>query len=56
MSMTLRHSLGLDEAADADERSVEGALDEGYRTPDIAAAGGYVVDTRKMGDVIAGMV
>lgn len=56
MSMMLRHSLGLDDAADAVERSVEGALAEGYRTPDIAAGNGNVVDTTMMGDVIAGGV
>ena len=56
MSMMLRHSLGLDDAADAVERSVEGTLAEGYRTPDIVTDGGNVVDTRKMGDVIAGGV
>ena len=53
-AMLLRHSLGLDEEADAVERSVEGALAEGYRTQDIAADGGQVVETTQMGDVIAG--
>ena len=54
--MMLRHSLGLDDAADAVERSVEGTLAEGYRTPDIVTDGGNVVDTRTMGAVIAGGV
>ena len=45
-----------DDAADAVERSVEGTLAEGYRTPDIVTDGGNVVDTRTMGDVIAGGV
>jgi hypothetical protein len=35
---------------------VEGALAEGYRTPDIAADGGEVVKTTDMGDIIAGGV
>ncbi len=56
MAMMLRHSLGLEEEAAAVERSVEGVLDEGYRTPDVAADGGDVVKTTKMGDVIAGLV
>jgi 3-isopropylmalate dehydrogenase len=56
MAMMLRHSLGLEEEAAAVERSVEGVLAEGYRTPDVAADGGDVVKTTKMGDVIAGLV
>ncbi len=42
MAMLLRYSLNLEEEAAAVERSVEGALAEGYRTPDIAADGGEV--------------
>ena len=56
MAMMLRHSLGLEDEAAAVERSVEGVLADGYRTPDIAADGGEVVNTTKMGDVIAGRV
>ena len=56
MAMMLRHSLGLEEEAVAVERSVEGVLAEGYRTPDIAGDGGEVVGTAQMGDVIAGRV
>ena len=55
-AMMLRYSLGLDEEADAIERAVDGVLAEGYRTPDIAADGGDVVGTTRMGDVISGLV
>ena len=53
-AMLLRLSLGLEEEARAVERSVEGVLAEGYRTPDIAGDGGEVVGTSVMGRVIAG--
>ena len=56
LAMMLRHSLGLEEEAAAVERSVEGVLAEGYRTPDIAGDGEEVVSTAMMGDVIAGRV
>ena len=56
MAMMLRYSLGLDEEADAVERAVDGVLAEGYRTPDIAADGGDVVGTTRMGDIISGLV
>ena len=56
MAMMLRHSLGLEDEATAVERAVEAVLAEGYRTPDIASAGGEVVGTARMGDVIAGLV
>ena len=56
IAMMLRLSLGLEDEAAAVERSVEGVLAEGYRTPDIAADGGDVVNTARMGDVIAGRV
>ena len=55
-AMMLRYSLGMDEEADEIERAVDGVLAEGYRTPDIAADGGDVVGTTRMGDVIAGLV
>ena len=56
VAMLLRYSLGLEDEAGAVEQSVEGVLAEGYRTPDIAADGGQVVSTARMGDVIAGHV
>ncbi len=54
-AMMLRYSLGLREEADAIERAVDGALAEGYRTPDIAADGGDIVGTTQMGDIIASL-
>ena len=48
--------VSAEEEAAAVERSVEGVLAEGYRTPDIAGVGGEVVGTAQMGDVIAGRV
>ena len=56
VAMMLRYSLGMDDEAAAVERSVEGALAEGYRTPDVASDGGQVVKTQVMGDIIAGGV
>ena len=55
-AMMLRLSLGLEDEARAVEESVDGVLAEGYRTSDIAADGGEVVGTARMGDVIAGGV
>ena len=54
--MMMRHSLGLDAEATAVEQAVEGVLAEGYRTADIGADGGEVIDTARMGSVIAGRV
>ena len=56
VAMMLRLSFGLEDAAVAVETAVEGVLSEGYRTPDIAADGGDVVGTQRMGAVIAGRV
>ena len=56
MAMMLRLSFGLDEEAVAVESAVEGVLAEGYRTADIAADGGDVVNTERMGTVLAGRV
>ena len=56
MAMMLRYSFGLEEEASAVETSVDGLLAEGYRTPDIGADGGEVIDTVRMGSVIAGSV
>ena len=55
-AMMLRYSFGLDDEAQAVEDSVEGVLSEGYRTPDIAADGGDVVGTERLGTVLAGRV
>ncbi len=55
-AMLLKHSFGLDDEAAAVERAVDGVLAEGYRTGDIAADGGTVVTTARIGDVIAGAI
>ncbi len=48
-AMALRHSLGLEAEAQAVEAAVDGALDEGLRTADIAG-GGPAIGTAEMGD------
>lgn len=53
-AMMLRLAFGLDVEAKAIEDSVYAVLLEGYRTPDISSDGGTVVETTRMGDVIAG--
>ncbi len=52
-AMLLRLSLGLDREADAVERAVDAALDDGFRTADIAADGAQTVGTRAMGAAVA---
>ncbi len=51
-AMALRHSLALTREAEAVEAAVDGVLDAGLRTVDIAA-GGPSVGTRAMGDAVA---
>jgi len=51
-AMLLRHSLGLEAEARAVEQAVAAALDDGYRTADLAAAGQSAISTRQMRDVI----
>jgi 3-isopropylmalate dehydrogenase len=56
VAMLLRHSLGLEAEAAAVETAVFAALDQGYRTADIAVAGKPSVTTREMGDaIVAGL-
>jgi 3-isopropylmalate dehydrogenase len=50
-AMMLRYSLDRGEAADAIDAAVARVLEEGVRTPDIAA-GGPAVSTREMGDAV----
>ena len=50
VALMLRYSLGLTEEAAAVERAVEQVLDQGCRTPDIAAPGAPRVSTAEMGD------
>jgi 3-isopropylmalate dehydrogenase len=52
-AMLLRHSLGLEKEAAAVERAVDSVLNEGVRTPDVAATGSEVVGTQVMGDLVA---
>lgn len=57
VAMLLRHSLGLDVEAAAVEAAVFGALDQGYRTADIAVAGAPSSNTQAMGDaIVAGLL
>ncbi len=51
-SMLLRFSLDQADAADAIERAVNKALEEGYRTSDLAGTG-KSISTSEMGDTIA---
>ena len=52
-AMLLRYSLNMGPEADRVEAAVRRALEQGYRTRDIAATGDTVLGTREMGDVIA---
>ncbi len=52
-AMLLRYSLGETSAADSIEKAVERVLDEGLRTPDIAAEGCRKIGTAEMGDAVA---
>ena len=47
-AMMLRISLGLEREADDIERAVDQAISDGFRTPDIARAGGESVTTLSM--------
>lgn len=53
MAMMLRLSFGLENEASNVEMSVEQILSEGYRTSDISTNNSNVVDTQKIGDLIA---
>ena len=52
-AMMLRLSLGLEAEAAAIEAAVDAVIKDGYRTPDIAGKGNTVVDTAKMGTLVA---
>lgn len=52
-AMMLRLSLGLEAEAAAIETAVDAVIRAGYRTPDIAGGVSHVVDTVKMGDLVA---
>ena len=51
-AMMLRYSFGLSAEADAIESAVEKALNDGFRTGDIAAKGEKAIGTHEMGEVI----
>ena len=51
-AMALRYSLDLGEDADLLERAIDGALQAGMRTADIAAPGEAVCTTCQMGDAV----
>ena len=55
-AMMLRLSFGMNDEADAIEKSVDAALAEGYITADIASDGGSEVNTSTMGNVISGSI
>ncbi|CNH42247.1 3-isopropylmalate dehydrogenase [Yersinia intermedia] len=55
LTLLLRFSLGKDDAADAIERAINQALEQGYRTTDLAGEG-KAIGTNEMGDVIAKFV
>jgi 3-isopropylmalate dehydrogenase len=52
-AMLLRHSLGLEEEADAVERAVAAVIEQGLRTRDVAAAGESWSDTATVGKAVA---
>ncbi|MDL2268082.1 3-isopropylmalate dehydrogenase [Desulfovibrio sp. OttesenSCG-928-G15] len=53
VAMMLRLSFGAEEAANAVDKAVRDVLRQGYRTGDIARAGGTLVGCQKMGDLVA---
>lgn len=53
-AMMLRYSFGLSEEAAAIEAAVEKALNDGYRTSDIAAPGEKALSTHEMGEIVRG--
>ena len=52
-AMMLRYSFDMADEADAIERAVNRALDDGYRTPDIYKEGTTRVSCSQMGDILA---
>ena len=56
VAMLLRHSLGLNAEAEAVEKAVTGAIEDGARTPDVTERGAKAFTTRQVGDaVLAGL-
>ena len=54
VAMMLRHSLGLNTEAEAVEKAIGVAIEEGARTPDIAERGARTFSTRQVGDAVLG--
>ncbi|MPN13903.1 3-isopropylmalate dehydrogenase [bioreactor metagenome] len=54
-AMLLRYSLNQQDAANAIERAVQLALQEGWRTADIAA-GKESISTQQMGDIVCRLI
>jgi 3-isopropylmalate dehydrogenase len=52
VAMLLRHSLGLEQEAQAVEAAIESVLDRGYRTLDVASPETRTVGTQEMGDLV----
>jgi 3-isopropylmalate dehydrogenase len=52
VALLLRHSLELDEEAEAVEKAVETVLAAGHRTADIAEPGAETASTQEMGDLV----
>ena len=52
VELMLRHSFGMDAAADRLARAIERVLDDGYRTMDIAGEGSTIAGTSEMGDLV----
>jgi 3-isopropylmalate dehydrogenase len=52
VAMLLRHSLGLEEEAQALEKAIHQVIVDGVRTADIATVGGAVASTMEMTDAI----
>jgi 3-isopropylmalate dehydrogenase len=56
VAMLLRHSLGLNAEAEAVEKAVSVAIEDGARTPDVTERGAKAFSTRQVGDaVLAGL-
>lgn len=55
-ALLLRHVYGLEVEAQAIEDAVEGVLEAGLRTPDLARGGEPAVGTAAMGEAVAGAV
>jgi 3-isopropylmalate dehydrogenase len=53
VALLLRYSLRLENEAQAIERAVDAALEQGLRTPDLADSRGAAVSTSQMGEAVA---